>query len=103
MRMLFTVVIFPLMACAAIDKAYIAVSVMDSVNRKPLSGVKIIASFADDIGWRAWTESPKPDIVEGVTDANGFCRLGGKTNCGRSSCWIAKRMVWPNLGLSLMP
>lgn len=90
MRMLFTVVIFPLMACAAIDKAYIAVSVMDSVNRKPLSGVKIIASFADDIGWRAWTESPKPDIVEGVTDANGFCRLGGKTNCGRSSCWIAK-------------
>ena len=70
------------------DKASIGAFVMDSMNNAPLSGAEIVASFEDDIGWRAWTESPRPDIERGVTDINGFCRIIGKTNCGRSSCWV---------------
>lgn len=48
----------------------------------------MVARFEDDIGWRAWTEEANPDIVHDRTDINGFCRLGGRTNCGKSSCWI---------------
>lgn len=70
------------------DKAYLGLYVEDEVDRRPLAGVKIVASFEDDIGWRAWTDSPKPDVVRGQTDEQGFCRLSGKTNCGKGSCWI---------------
>ena len=71
------------LACylARADRAYLSIYVEDAVNHLPLQGAKVIANFEDDIGWRAWTESPKPDIAEGFTDEIGFCRLSGKTNC----------------------
>ena len=78
----------PVIAEAAFDRAYIAAYVFDAVDRSPLSGVEMVARFEDDIGWRAWTEEANPDIVHDRTDINGFCRLGGRTNCGKSSCWI---------------
>ena len=78
----------PVIAEAAFDRAYIAAYVFDAVDRAPLRGVKMVARFEDDIGWRAWTEEANPDIVHGRTDINGFCRLSGRTNCGKSSCWI---------------
>ena len=84
-----TVLLFlPIIAEAALDRAYIASYVIDVESRTPLSGVKMVARFEDDIGWRAWTEEANPDIVHGRTDNNGFCRLSGRTNCGKSSCWI---------------
>ena len=80
------------LACclAKADKAYLGVCVEDAVSHVPLQGVKVTANFEDDIGWRAWTESANPDIAEGFTDKQGFCRLSGKTNCGRSSIWVDK-------------
>ena len=78
----------PIIAEAAFDRAYIAAYVFDAVDRAPLRGVKMVARFEDDIGWRAWTDEANPDIVHGRTDINGFCRLSGRTNCGKSSCWI---------------
>jgi len=80
------------LACylARADRAYLSIYVEDAVNHAPLQGAKVIANFEDDIGWQAWTESPKPDIAEGFTDEQGFCRLSGKTNCGRSSIWVDK-------------
>ena len=80
------------LACclAKADKAYLGVCVEDAVSHVPLQGVKVTANFEDDIGWRAWSESANPDIAEGFTDKHGFCRLSGKTNCGRSSIWVDK-------------
>jgi hypothetical protein len=80
------------LACclAKADKAYLGVCVEDAVSHVPLQGVKVTANFEDDIGWRAWTDSANPDIAEGFTDKHGFCRLSGKTNCGRSSIWVDK-------------
>lgn len=81
-------IFLPLAVEAAFDSASIAAYVFDAVDRAPLRGVKMVARFEDDIGWRAWTEEANPDIVHGRTDINGFCRLNGRTNCGKSSCWI---------------
>ena len=78
----------PIVAEAAFDRAYIATYVEDAADHTPLSGVKMVARFEDDIGWRAWTEEAHPDIIRGLSDINGFCRLNGRTNCGKGSCWI---------------
>ncbi len=75
---------------ALADKAYLSIHVEDAISHSPLQGVKVVASFEDDNGWRAWTEGPSPDVVHGITDKHGFCRLSGKTNCGRSSIWVDK-------------
>ena len=84
------IVLSVVLACylARADRAYLSIYVEDAVNHLPLQGAKVIANFEDDIGWRAWTEEANPDIVHGRTDINGFCRLSGRTNCGKSSCWI---------------
>ena len=81
-----------MLACylARADRAYLSIYVEDAVNHVPLPDAKIVANFEDDIGWRAWSESANPDIAEGFTDKQGFCRLSGKTNCGRSSIWVDK-------------
>ena len=86
-----TILVFNVvLACylARADRAYLSIYVEDAVNHVPLPDAKIVANFEDDIGWRAWSESANPDIAEGFTDKQGFCRLSGKTNCGRSSIWV---------------
>ena len=72
------------------DKAYLGIYVEDAISHAPLQGVNVIARFEDDIGWRAWTDEANPDIIKGLTDEHGICRLSGKTNCGRSSIWVDK-------------
>lgn len=90
MKMTFMLLLIPMIACASFNKAYLTVYVVDPENNTPLGGANVIANFVDDIGWRAWTEPPNPDIAKGVTDFEGLCRLEGRTNCGKSSCWIDK-------------
>ena len=88
-----TIILFDVvLACclAMADKAYLGIYVEDAISHAPLQDVNVIARFEDDIGWRAWTEEANPDIIKGVTDKHGICRLSGKTNCGRSSIWVDK-------------
>ena len=88
-----TIILFcvALTCCLAMaDKAYLGIYVEDAISHAPLQDVNVIARFEDDIGWRAWTEEANPDIVKGITDKHGICRLSGKTNCGRSSIWVDK-------------
>lgn len=69
------------------DTAKFSVVVTDD-NQQPVEDVSVRANFSEDIGWRAWTESPTPYVAVEKTDRKGFCRLKGKTNCGRVACWI---------------
>ncbi len=62
--------------------------VIDDSTSIPISGVTVRANFAEDIGWRAWAESPRPDVDIKVTGRDGRCRLTGKTNCGDVCCWV---------------
>ena len=70
------------------DTAKFSVVVIDESTCKPIPGVTVRANFKEDIGWRAWTESPCPDGDVKVTDRDGRCRLTGKTNCGDVCCWV---------------
>ena len=71
MKMTFMLLLIPMIACASFNKAYLTVYVVDPENNTPLGGANVIANFVDDIGWRAWTEPPNPDIAKGVTDFEG--------------------------------
>ena len=70
------------------DIARFGVVVVDDEDGHPLSGVEVRANFAEDIGWRAWTESSMPDVDIQKTDNRGYCRMKGKTNCGNACCWV---------------
>ena len=70
------------------DTARFSVLVLDEKEVFPIPNVTVRANFSEDIGWRAWTESPKPYVVIEKTDKTGYCCLKGKTNCGRVACWI---------------
>ena len=72
------------------DVAKFSVVVVADDNMQPIEGVSVRANFSEDIGWRAWTESPKPFVDIKKTDKIGRCELKGKTNCGRVACWIPK-------------
>lgn len=70
------------------DTARFSVLVLDDKEVFPIPNVTVRANFSEDIGWRAWTESPKPYVVIEKTDKTGYCCIKGKTNCGRVACWI---------------
>ena len=70
------------------DTARFLVVVLDDKKALPISNATVRANFSEDIGWRAWTESPKPYVVIEKTDKTGYCYIKGKTNCGRVACWI---------------
>lgn len=70
------------------DTARFSVLVLDEKEVFPIPNVTVRANFSEDIGWRAWTESPKPYVVIEKTDKTGYCCIKGKTNCGRVACWI---------------
>ena len=61
---------------------------IDEATERPVRGVKIQANFAEDIGIRAWTDSPCPDGDTQITGEDGMCKLKGKTNCGRVCCFV---------------
>ena len=70
------------------DTARFSALVIDDSTSMPISGVVVRANFAEDIGWRAWTESSRPDVDIRETGHDGRCRLSGKTNCGDVCCWV---------------
>ena len=57
-------------AIALADTARIGAYVIDAVTQKPVPGIKVSASFSNDNGWKAWTESAP-----------------------RRSCWIIGRLM----------
>ena len=77
-------------ACLKADTARFSVVVLDLEEGFPISNATVRANFSKDIGWRAWTDSACPDVAIATTDKNGECKLNGKTNCGRVSCWVSK-------------
>ena len=70
------------------DTAKFTALVIDDDTGIPMPEVVTRANFKEDIGWRAWTESPKPDVDVKETGRDGRCRLTGKTNCGDVCCWV---------------
>ena len=72
------------------DIARFSVVVLDFEEGFPISNATVRANFSEDIGWRAWTESPRPYVAIETTDKQGQCALKGKTNCGRVACWVSK-------------
>ena len=75
-------------AIVTADTARFSVVVLDDKKASPIPNATVRANFSEDIGWRAWTESPKPYVVIEKTDKTGYCCIKGKTNCGRVACWI---------------
>ncbi len=78
-----------LYACA--DTARIGAYVIDADTRDPIPGIKVSASFSNDNGWKAWTESAPIYHDTQETDVNGFCALKGNTNIGRAGCGVDKQ------------
>ena len=70
------------------DTARFSALVIDDSTSMPISGVTVRANFVENIGWRAWTESSRPDVDIKATGRDGRCRLTGKTNCGGVCCWV---------------
>lgn len=70
------------------DTAKFTALVLDYDTGKPIPGVTVRANFTKNIGWRAWSDSAKPDVDIKETDNDGRCRLSGKTNCGEACCWV---------------
>ena len=82
------VVFFAAVNSSYADTAKFSALVIDDSANTPIPGVTVRANFAEYIGWRAWTESPKPDVDIKVTGRDGRCRLTGKTNCGDVCAWV---------------
>ena len=70
------------------DTARVGVQVLDDVTGAPVPNVKIVATFRDNNGWRAWTQSAPVDIDSAETDEKGQCRVSGKTNCGSAGFFL---------------
>ena len=64
------------------------VVVVSAGDGKPIPDVSVSASFSNDNGWKAWTESAPIYHDVKTTDSYGRCRLSGKTNNGEVGCWV---------------
>ena len=62
------------------DLAKIEVVGVDVENNRPVEGIEVVASFSNDNGWKAWTESAPINHDRKLTDYHGRCYLSGKTN-----------------------
>ena len=85
------VVAFMHCLCACADTAHISAYVIDEITHAPIPSIKVSASFSNDNGWKAWTESAPIYHDTQETDMNGFCTLKGKTNIGRAGCGVDKQ------------
>ena len=85
------VVAFMHCLCACADTARISAYVIDEITHAPIPSIKVSASFSNDNGWKAWTESAPIYHDTQETDVNGFCTLKGKTNIGRAGCGVDKQ------------
>ena len=70
------------------DLAKLNVVVVSAEDGKPIPGLLVSASFSNDNGWKAWTESAPINHDAQKTDILGRCRLSGKTNNGEVGCWV---------------
>ena len=70
------------------DVAKIEAVVVDATNGNPIPNIEVLASFDNDNGWKAWTESAPINYDKQITDVHGRCSLSGKTNKGEVGCWV---------------
>ena len=70
------------------DIAKLGVLVVDDTTGRPIPNVKVTGIFHKDNGWLRVKGPPEPDFDEVVTDANGRCRVWGRTNIGKVFCSI---------------
>lgn len=70
------------------DIAKLGVLVVDDTTGRPIPNVKVTGIFHKDNGWLRVKGPPEPDLDEVVTDANGHCRVWGRTNIGKVFCSI---------------
>ena len=63
--------------------AKFAVKVIDSDTTDPIPSLEVVGWFANNNGWKAWTESAPTYEDKAVTDSNGCCVVKGETNNGR--------------------
>ena len=70
------------------DLAKIEAFVVDAENGNPIPNIEVTASFDNENGWKAWTESAPINHDKQITDGHGRCSLSGKTNKGEVGCWV---------------
>lgn len=66
------------------------VKVIDEVSGAPIQNAKVRFYFQMGNGWKAWTESAKDNVVDAVTDTNGWCMASAITNEGKSGAAVVK-------------
>lgn len=74
---------------ALADTARVEVLVVDETTERPIKDVDVCGSF--EIMGKPWDYvkgSPSPNFDYGRTDSQGHCKLMGKTNCGKVSCFL---------------
>lgn len=91
MKNITMVIVFMHCLCVCADTACIGAYVIDAVTQEPIPNIKVSASFSNDNGWKAWTESAPIYHDTQETDVNGFCTLKGNTNIGRAGCGVDKQ------------
>lgn len=70
-------------------QARVEVVVVSAEDETPIANVPVTASFNNNNGWKAWTEPASINHDTRITDADGRCRLSGKSNNGEVGCWVA--------------
>lgn len=91
MKKITLLIVAPLCLHVCADTARIRAYVIDEITHDPIPNIKVSASFSNDNGWKAWTESAPIYHDTQMTDVNGFCTLKGKTNIGRAGCGVDKQ------------
>ena len=69
------------------DTVNFSAIVLDDITGNPLPNVSVGAGFTMDAG-PVWENRFKYDHKQFITDANGVCKISGKSNCGKAGCYI---------------
>lgn len=69
------------------DTVNFSAIVLDDITGNPLANVSVGAGFTMDAG-PIWENRFKYDHKQFITDANGVCKISGKSNCGKAGCYI---------------
>lgn len=76
--------------------ARFGVKVVDSETGQAIPGMKVHGGFKNIS--RGWGIAAEDNSDEGVTDAQGFCRLSGRTEAGHACCIVRKNEGYYNSG-----
>lgn len=66
------------------------VKVLDDVTGEPIQNALVRFYFVMGNGWKAWTESAKDNVVDVVTDSDGWCKASEISNEGESGAYVVK-------------